>query len=168
MLVHLRLEDAELIELSLVFHAQAAVAVGAVLQSNPEVGILVYHLGVVAYGAPQVAGPVQQGGAVVGGHEVVGLHLEHVVEVVNGPVVVAHLYTEQSAVVVSQEVIGVEVDGGVIVGHGSAQVVAVEACQRAVHIVAHHLGFQVDGLGELLVRPLPVFSREADVGPCHP
>ena len=54
MLVHLRLEDAELIHFRLTCHAQSAVALRAPVETDPEVGILIDDGGIVADGSSQV------------------------------------------------------------------------------------------------------------------
>ena len=134
------------------------------LETEPEVGKLIDHLAIVAYGGAQVACLLKQQGPVEEGHEVVGLQSQHEVEVLDAPVVVAHLGAQQSTVVVAEEVVGVEVEGGVIVGHRAPQSVLVVACHRPVDIVGGILGLQVYGLGEHLLSLLPLLAGEVDDG----
>ena len=160
-LVQLGLQHLKLVEFGLVGHAQAPVAVGPPIESRPEIGKLVDDLGIVADGASQVAGLVEQQGAVVDGHDVLRLHPDDIVEIGDGTVVVAHLHAQQSTVVMGKEVVGVEVEGHVVVAHGSPQVVAVEPHKGAVDIATHHLGLEVDDLTQLLVGLLPFLLRHA-------
>ena len=160
--VHLCLEDAELVEFSLACLSQAPIAVGTVLQAEPEVRELADDLRIVAHGPSQVARLLQQQGAVEERHEVVGLQLQDEVEVLDAAVVVAHLCTQQSAVVVSKEIVGVEVESRVVVGHRPAQVVLVETGQCAVDVTAHMTGEQMDGLVEKQLGILPFLARQTD------
>ena len=89
MLVHLRLEYAELVGLRLGRHAQPAIAVGAIGQSRPEIRELSYHLGIVRDGRAQVTRLVVEHASVKEGQEVFRLHLDDKIEVSNGPVVIA-------------------------------------------------------------------------------
>ena len=72
-LVELCLQDAELVLLCLLRQAKTAIALGALVQSGPEVGIVGNDLAVVADGSPRIAGLLQQQRTVVECHEVVGL-----------------------------------------------------------------------------------------------
>ena len=89
MLVHLRLEYAELVGLRLGRHAQPAIAVGTIGQSRPEIRELSYHLGIVRDGRAQVTRLVVEHASVKEGQEVFRLHLDDKIEVSNGPVVIA-------------------------------------------------------------------------------
>ena len=128
MLVHLRFEDAELIQLRLGCHTQTTVTVGTVLQTRPEVRELINHPGIVAYGPLQVACLVEQQRTVKNSHDIVRLLTDDEVEIVDGAVVVAHLSAQQSTIIMSEEVIGVEVKSRIIVGHSPTQVILIEAC----------------------------------------
>ena len=166
--IHLRLEDAEFVHLGFRRHAQFPVADSSVLQSGPEVRVLVDDLSIVINGTVDVTRPVAQQRPVEDGHDVVGFTLDDEVEVFDGSVVVAHLHTQLASVVVSKEVVGIELDGLVIVGHGSAQVVEVVAGQCPVHVVVGHTGFQMNGTAELLVSVLPLLVSQAEHGAKRP
>ena len=124
-LVHLGLQDTELIQLGLSCIAQTTVARGPVLQAKPEVREFLDDLRIVTDGRPEITGLFQQQGPVEQRHQVVGLQLQHEVEVFDTSVVIAHLGSQQTTVIVSQEVVGIQVEGRVIIGHGPAQVVLV-------------------------------------------
>ena len=116
-LVHLRLEDAELIHLSLCRHTQAAIAAGTIGKTRPEVWKLPDNRRIITDSCLQITRLVVQQGTVEDGHEVLRLHLDDEVEIGDGTVVIAQLHTHQTTVVMSQEIVGIKVDGSIIVAH---------------------------------------------------
>ena len=167
-LIHLGLEDAELVELSLTCLPQTAVAVGTMLEAEPEVGVFGNDLCIVADGTTQVTRLLQQQGAVEEGHEVVGLQLQDEVEVLDATIIIAHLGAQQTTVVVPKEVIGIEVEGCVIVGHRTTQVILIEAGQSAIDVADGMLGQQMDGLVEEVLGIFPLLTRQTDDGASCP
>ena len=117
MLVHLCLEDAELIQLSLRRHTQSAIAMSTGGKTRPEVRKLIDYRSIIADSRLQVARLVMQQRTVEYRHEVLRLHLDNEVEIGDGTVVITQLHTHQSTVVVSEEVVRIQVDSGIIVAH---------------------------------------------------
>ena len=91
MLIHLGLEDAELIELGFRRHTQLAIALRTLRQTRPEIGELTDDSRIVANGRPQVTELVVEQGTVIDSHKVLWLHLHHKVEVFQRTVVVTEL-----------------------------------------------------------------------------
>ena len=168
MLVEARLIDGELVALSLLGHAQTAIAGRTELQARPEIGKLIDHLRIVTDGSLQVARLVEQDSAVEECHDIVRLKTQHKIEIGDGTVVIAHLRTQQATVIMSQEVVGFDVKCQIIVGHRTAQVVLIDAGQRTVDIVACMLRLEVDGLVETLLSFLPFLTREMENAACRP
>jgi len=162
MLIHLSLEDAELIEFGLRRHTQLAIALRTLGQTRPEIGELTDNGGIVADGRTQITQLVVEQGTVIDSHEVLRLHLHHKVEVFQRAVVVTKLQAQQATVVVSQEVVWIQVDGHVIVGHCPAQVVEVESHQRTVDIVVNDFRAQIDQLAQTGVCDRPMLAVEGD------
>ena len=117
MLVHLCLEDTELIQLSLRRHTQSAIAMSTGRKTRPEVRKLIDYRSIIADSRLQVARLVMQKRTVEYRHEVLRLHLDDEVEIGDGTVVITQLHTHQSTVVVSEEVVRIQVDSGIIVAH---------------------------------------------------
>ena len=164
MLVHLGLEHAKLVHLSLGGHPQPAVAPSSLLQACPEVGKLVDDSRIVADGSTEVANPVEQLRAVVDGHEVGRLHAHNEVKILHCAVVVAQLHADEAAVVMRKKIVGL-----VVVGHHAPQVVGVDAAERTVDIAVHVGGLQPDGLREEVVGILPLAFVHRHIGargPC--
>ena len=168
MLVHLRFEDAELIQLRLGRHTQTTVTVGTVLQTRPEVRELINHPGIVAYGPLQVACLVEQQGTVEDSHDIVRLLTDDEVEIVDGAVVVAHLHTQLTAVIMCQEVIGIQFERLVVIGHGAPQVIDIVARQGTVHVVPHHRRLEMNGFPQLLISIFPFLTAQTDHCPYRP
>ena len=117
MLVHLCLEDTELIQLSLRRHTQSAIAMSTGGKTRPEVRKLIDYRSIIADSRLQVSRLVMQKRTVEYRHEVLRLHLDDEVEIGDGTVVITQLHTHQSTVVVSEEVVRIQVDSGIIVAH---------------------------------------------------
>ena len=117
MLVHLCLEDAELIQFCLRRHTQSAIAMSTGGKTRPEVRKLIDYRRVIADSRLQVARLVMQKRTVEYRHKVLRLHLDDEVEIGDGTVVITQLHTHQSTVVVSEEVVRIQVDSGIIVAH---------------------------------------------------
>ena len=117
MLVHLRLEDTELIQLCLRRHTQSAIAMSTGGKTRPEIRKLIDYRSIIADSRLQVARLVMQKRTVEYRHEVLRLHLDDEVEIGDGTVVITQLHTHQSTVVVSEEVVRIQVDSGIIVAH---------------------------------------------------
>ena len=117
MLVHLCLEDAELIQLSLRRHTQSAIAMSTGGKTRPEIRKLIDYRSIIADSRLQVSCLVMQKRTVEYRHEVLRLHLDDEVEIGDGTVVITQLHTHQSTVVVSEEVVRIQFDSGIIVAH---------------------------------------------------
>ena len=169
MLVHLRLEYAELVKFGLGRHAKFTVASCTAVKTNPEIRILVDDSGIVAYGSPYVSCAFEQYGAVVYGHHIVGLHAYNIVEVFNGPVVITYHHTQLATVVMGKKVIRFNLYGLVVVGHGTSQIIIVITGQGTINIIVGRIGLKMYGLGQLCVGVFPLLLRKTYHGthcPC--
>ena len=157
MLVHLRLENAELIHFSLICHAQFPVTACPAGKTGPEIRELIDYHRVVTNGLPQVSDTVVQQRTIVNGHEILRLHLHNEVEISYSTVVVAKLNAQQSAVIVCKKITRIEVNCKVIIGHCTPKVVQIQSCKGTVYIVFNDFWTQMNhtrkaGIGR---SPLP-------------
>ena len=160
--VHLCLDDAQFVLVSLCCHSESSVTLCASVESCPEVREAVDDGGIVSYSTSRVTGAVEQQRTVIQRHNVVGLVFQYEVEVVDGSVVVAHLYAQLSSVIVRHEVLGVQFEGFVVVSHSSAKIVSVIPYEGSVYVERRAIRLQVDSLRELAVGIFPLVSAAAD------
>ena len=158
MLIHLCLQYAEFVHLSLSRHAKPSVASCTVMQSGPEIRELFYHSRIIPYGGSKVTRTIQKGCPIEKSHHVVRLKREHIVEILYCSIIISYLLAQQSSVIVSEEVCGFKVEGYVIILHGSTQIIESQTCHGAIDIVVCPLGFQMNSLGKAGVSPLPLAS----------
>ena len=168
MLVHLRLENAELIQLCLRRHTQSAIAMSTGRKTSPEVRKLIDYRSIIADSRLQVSRLVMQQRTVEYRHEVLRLHLDDEVEIGDGTVVITQLHTHQSTVVVSEEVVRIQVDSGIIVAHRTSQIVDVDTSQCSVDVTVYIVRLEVKRFGERLISHLPFLPCKRHIGTCNP
>ena len=133
-LVNLCLQNTELVQFGLLRHTQFTIALRTLVQTRPEVRILINNLGIVTYSRTRVTCLFQQQCAIIKGHEVIRLQLQHEVEVGDGTVVIAHLGTQQASVIMAEEVVGIEIECRIIVSHCTTQITLVKAGHSTIDI----------------------------------